>query len=91
MSDFLKQDVFFFLTSILVVVITIVMLVVGYYVIKITKAINYISQKAKNESDLIAEDLSDLRENVKEQGLKVKHLASFFSSIYNRTNKKAKK
>jgi 5-bromo-4-chloroindolyl phosphate hydrolysis protein len=91
MTDFLKQDVFFFLTSILVVVITIVMVIAGYYIVKITKAINYISQKAKNESDLIAEDLSDLRENVKEQGLKVKHLASFFSSIYNRNNKKAKK
>lgn len=87
MSDFLKQDIFFFLTSILVVVITIVMLVVGYYVIKITKAINYISQKAKKESDLIAEDLSDLRDNVK-AGMKFKHLASFFSSVYNRNKKK---
>ncbi len=87
MSDFLKQDVFFFLTSILVVVLTIVMIVAGYYIIKITKAINYISQKAKKQSDLLAEDLSELRENVKNQGSKFKHFAKFFGGLYKRYKK----
>lgn len=86
MSDLLKQDIFFFLASILVILVTIVVLVVGYYIIRITKAINYISQIAKKESSLISEDLSDLRDNVK-QGMKLKHLASFFNSVYKRHKK----
>ncbi len=86
MSDFIKQDIFFFLTSVLVVVVTLVMLIVGYYVVRITRAINYISQKAKKESDLLSEDLSDLRENVR-AGMKLKHLASFFNSVYKRHKK----
>lgn len=87
MSDFYKQDVFFFLASVLVVSVTLLAIIVGYYLVRIVKAINYISQKAKNESDLIAEDLSDLRENVKGQSIKLKHLASFFNSVYKRHKK----
>jgi hypothetical protein len=89
MQDFLKQDIFFFLASILVVIICVVCLVAGYYIIRITKSINYISQKAKKESDLIAEDLSDLRSNVR-QGVKIKSLLNFFSSVYKRHNKTGK-
>jgi hypothetical protein len=63
--------------------------VAGYYIIRITKSINYISQKAKKESDLIAEDLSDLRNNVR-QGVKIKSLLNFFSSVYKRHNKTGK-
>lgn len=88
MTDFYKQDIFFFLASILVVVTTIIILVVGYYIIRISKAVHHISQKAKQESDLIAEDLSELRDSAKSQGLKFKHLASFFNSVYKRHNKK---
>ena len=87
MSDFLKQDIFFFLASILLVVVTIVTLVAGYYLVKITRAINYISQKARAESDFLSEDLTALRQNVKTQGAKFKHFASFFGSLYKRYKK----
>ncbi len=53
-----------------------------FYLIKILKDIKYISAKAKNQSDLIAEDLQDLRQNVREKGFKVKHFFNFFSRIY---------
>ncbi|MBL8030638.1 MAG: hypothetical protein JNN11_05320 [Candidatus Doudnabacteria bacterium] len=87
MSDFYKQDIFFVLASVLVVSVTLLALIVGYYIVRIVKAINYISQKAKAESDLLAEDLSDLRENVKGQSFKFKHFASFFNSVYKRHKK----
>jgi hypothetical protein len=49
--------------------------------IKITKDVSYISKKAKGQADLISEDISELRENVKEQGLKLKHFTGFFNKL----------
>jgi hypothetical protein len=87
MNDFLKQDIFFFLASILVIILTLVVIVVGFYLIRIVKAVKYISEKAKTESDLISEDISDLRENIKDKGVKLSHLANFVGSVYKRHKK----
>ncbi len=87
MNDFLKQDIFFFVTTIAVVLISIVFLVVLVYLAKILKDIKYISKKAKTEADLITEDLSELRQNIKEKGMAAKHFFSFFSNLYKKHKK----
>ena len=87
MDPFYKQDIFFFVTTVAVVLITIISAVVLVYVAVILKDIKYIVRKAKTESDLIGEDLHKLRENVKDEGAKIKHFAKFFSSIYKRNKK----
>ena len=61
--------------------------VLTIYTIKIVKDIKYITKKAKQEADLISQDLSDLRENVKSKGSKLKYFASFFNSIYKKHKK----
>ena len=81
MTDFLKQDIFFFVTTIAVVILTILLAILIIYIIKISKDVKYISYKAKSEVNLISQDLSDLRENVKEKGLKLKYLLSFFNNL----------
>lgn len=85
MTDLLKQDIFFFVTTIFVVLLSIISLIVAYFILRILKNIRSISETAKNETNAIAQDLSDLRENVKSEGVKLKHLSKFFSSIYKRT------
>jgi len=87
MDEFYKQDIFFFVTTIAVVLITLFLLVAAAYFIKILKDIRYISEKAKQESDFISQDLHQLRDNVKEQGFKVKHAFNFFNSFYKRHKK----
>jgi uncharacterized protein YoxC len=81
LDPFYKQDVFFFVTTIAIVVLTILLSVLIIYIIKITKDVSYISKKAKGQADLISEDISELRENVKEQGLKLKHFTGFFNKL----------
>lgn len=81
MNDFLKQDIFFFVTTIAVVILTILLAILIIYIIKISKDVKYISHKAKSEADLISKDLSDLRENVKEKGAKLKYFLSFFNNL----------
>jgi len=84
MDDFLKQDIFFFVTTVAVVIFTVLSAIVIIYIIKISRDIKYISKKAKTQSDLISEDLSQLRENVKEKGARLKDFASFFNNLRNK-------
>ena len=81
MNDFLKQDIFFFVTTIAVVVLAILLAILIIYIIKISKDVKYISNKAKTETDLISNDLSELRQNVKDKGAKLKYFISFFNNL----------
>ena len=81
MDDFLKQDIFFFVTTIAVVLLTILFAILIIYIIKISRDIKHITRKAKNQADLISEDLSELRDNIKEKGAKLKYFMSFFNNL----------
>lgn len=81
MTEFVKMDVFFFVATIAVVVLALLLAILIIYIIKISRDVKYISQKAKSEADLISQDLSDLRENVRDNGAKLKYFASFFSNL----------
>ena len=87
MSDFYQMHVFFFISSIGFIVLTILLGAALVYIVKILKDIKYISRKAKTEADIISGELSDLRQNVKEQGAKLKFISSFFSNIYKKSKK----
>lgn len=88
MNDFLKQDIFFVVTTIAVITLTILLAILIVYIIKISRNVKYISEKAKSEADLISEDISTLRTNVKENGAKLKYFASFFSNLAKKSDKK---
>ncbi len=91
MNSLLKSDVFFFITSIAVVVIAILLTILIVYLIKVSRDIKYISQRAKTEADNIIDDVSKLRTNLKEQGGKIKDLAGFFSRFYKPKKNKSRK
>lgn len=81
MSEFAKMDIFFIITSATVILVGTLLAVLVIYIIKISRDIKYISQRAKSEVDLISQDLSELRENVKDKGAKLKFFASFFNNL----------
>ncbi|MBI5530253.1 MAG: hypothetical protein HY918_02010 [Candidatus Doudnabacteria bacterium] len=87
MSDFAKMDIFFFVTTIAVAVLTVLLAVLIIYIIKISRDIKHITNKARSEAELISQDLSDLRQNVKDHGAKLKYFASFFSNLNKRSKK----
>lgn len=81
MTDFLKQDIFFFVTTVVTIVVGILLAILMVYIIKIARDIKYITSRAKEEADLISEDLSELRQNVREKGAKMKYFLSFFNNL----------
>jgi predicted Holliday junction resolvase-like endonuclease len=87
MTEFAKMDVFFFVTTIAVIIFTLLVAVAAIYIIKILRDIKYITKKAKSEADIISEELSDLRDNVKTQGAKLKFFGNFFNNIYKKSKK----
>lgn len=90
MDILIHADVFFFITSIAVIVVTAVLVVLLVYLVRIVRDVKYISRKAKTETDLLAEDVGDLRKGLRTEGMKFKFFTDFFSKIYKR-NKKGRK
>lgn len=64
MSEVLHANIFFFITSIAVVLFTILMCVLVYHLIKIVKSIRRIVDRVEAGSEVIAEDLENLRESL---------------------------
>jgi uncharacterized protein YoxC len=84
MNDFLKQDIFFFVTTIAVIILTVLLSILAVYFIRISRKINNIVGRAEEQTNLLSEDLNALRSNVREGGMKIKHFLEFFKSINKR-------
>lgn len=84
----MKSDIFFFITSIAVVIATILLGIAAAYLIRILRNVEDISQKAKDEAGLIKEDISELRQNIKTEGAKIKHFTNFFNKLKGRKKTK---
>jgi hypothetical protein len=69
MSEVLQANIFFFIASTATVVFCTMVCVVLYYVIKILIAIRAIVERLEAGSDVIADDVSAMREFVKSGGL----------------------
>lgn len=91
MNEFYKQDIFFVITTIAVVILTILLSVFAYYAIKVVKDIKFISEKAKRESELLSQDIAELKDSIRENGAKLKPALSFLLGLYRKTNSKKEK
>ena len=74
MSTLIHADIFFFVTTIAVVLIASLFIVVIIYVVRILNDLHYISGVVRKETDLIAADIEEMREDMKGQG--------FFQGLY---------
>ena len=86
----MKSEIFFFISSIATVILTILIGMMAVYLIRILRNVDNISEKAKDEADLIKEDVADLRQNIRDEGIKVKSFISFFKKIKGRKIKNKK-
>jgi hypothetical protein len=86
MAEFIKMDVFFVVTTIAVVLVGTLLGVALFYVIRILRNVEHVSERVAEESDYIKSDLEELRTNVRKEGAKFKHFADFFGGIVKRNS-----
>jgi len=84
MTELIKADVFFFVTTVAVVLLAILFAVLMFYLIGIMRNVRDISALAKDEGKNIKEDIAELRANIKREGLRFKHLADFMKKPHKR-------
>ncbi len=77
MQEFIKADIFFFITSIAVVIATIGIVIVFYYVIVILRDVREVTKRVDEGTKAFSEDFSALRGNLKREGFMWGHLFSF--------------
>jgi hypothetical protein len=71
MSDLLKSDIFFFVSTIAVIILTVLLIIALVYLIKILRDARYLADRAKKEGDAILDDVESLRLEARLTGLKV--------------------
>jgi CHASE3 domain sensor protein len=77
MNEFLKMDIFFFVTTLLVIVLGICAGYVTWRFQRILKNIEHISEQVAQESDTIREDLAEMRSDVKRGKGRIRALFGF--------------
>lgn len=82
MTEALQTNIFFFITSSVVVVVGIFIVIALYYLIVILKKAKDVSGRIEKGSQVIEEDLSELRHNVKDRGFKLIYLISFIGRLF---------
>lgn len=87
MSEFLKMDVFFFVTTVAVVVVALCVAIVSWRFWRILKNIEHISEQAAREADTIHLDLIDLRANIRRGEGRLKSLFGFLGKTTKRASK----
>ena len=63
MDSIVKSEIFFFITSIAVIVLSVGAAVVLVYAIRVLRDVDHVAKLVRDESDLIAKDVSQLRES----------------------------
>ncbi|MDO8624187.1 MAG: hypothetical protein Q7R54_02415 [bacterium] len=89
MDEFLKMDVFFFITTVAVVLLTLFGVVVLWRLARVLKNIEHISEQVSLESDTVREDLAHLRGEIREGKGRIKSLFGFFNKTAKRTPKRS--
>jgi uncharacterized protein YoxC len=84
MDSFIKADIFFFITTIAVVLVSIIFSVALIYIIGILRNVKYISEKAREEADLLSADIDDLREHVRDRGATMASTFDFLKNVVKR-------
>ncbi len=77
MNDILHANIFFFITSVVVVILGVLAIFAFYYILGILKNIRDITDRAQRGSEVLAGDLQDLRANIKEEGMRFRHIKKF--------------
>jgi CHASE3 domain sensor protein len=86
MSEVLHANIFFFIASVATVIFFIIVTMVLYQVYKITVSIRSIIERVESASEVVAEDVAQVRELVSKRGL----LPAIVGFIFGSNRKKSR-
>lgn len=84
MSEFLKMDIFFFVSTIAVAVVTLLVILILIRVFHILGHVEEISKIVSEEGNLVRGDIADLRTSIRKEGFKFATIISSFGTIIQR-------
>ena len=91
MSEFLKMDIFFAVTTMVVFFFFFIGMVALYYMIRILRSIDHVARNVSDESDNVRKDVQVLREKARAEGMRITHLMDFFLGMKDRKRSRSKK
>ncbi len=91
MSEFLKMDIFFAVTTMVVFIFGVMGMVALYYMIRVLRSIAHVADNVSKESDNVRKDVQELREKARSEGMRVTHLMDFFLGMKERRRTSSKK
>lgn len=89
MNEFLKMDIFFFVTTLAVVILTTLTIFAFYKLNTVLKDIAHVVKQVSAETDSVREDLADFRRDIRQGTGRVKAFLKFFSPKQKRLQKKS--
>ncbi|MDP2629092.1 MAG: hypothetical protein Q8P45_00100 [Candidatus Harrisonbacteria bacterium] len=91
MDTLFEAEIFFIITSAVVVVVGILLVIGLFYVLKIIRNIKEITSRIKSSVHGVTEDFDGLREDIKKDGLKWRHIAKIIPQKEKKRRRKKKK
>lgn len=88
MNEFLKMDIFFFVTTVAVLVLAFFSAFVLWRLQRVLKNIEHISEQAALESDLVRRDLAEMRSEIRQGKGRLKSLFGFLKKSTRRAPRK---
>lgn len=88
MSEFLKMDIFFAVTTMVVFFFGALGMVALYYVVRILRNFDRVAKNIADESDNVKKDVALLRAKAHEEGMRIGHLLDFFLGMRERQRAK---
>ena len=87
MDAFLQLDIFFFVTTVVTILVGILIAIALAYLAFILRDLKHITYTVRSGADILAEDIGDLRDEIKREGVKIKSLVDFTKKVYKRSSK----
>ena len=81
MNDLSLVHIFFILTGTAVIIITLMLVVTLMYVIMFVRTIKQVADTAQRATELVSEDMAELRENIKEHGVNIGDVTKFAKGL----------
>jgi uncharacterized membrane protein len=81
MIELSVPDLFFIITGLAIIIVTVLLVIGLVYVILFLRTIKEVARTAKRATDIVSEDISDLRNTVKERGVSLGALAKFAKNV----------
>ncbi|QQS22696.1 hypothetical protein IPM19_03635 [bacterium] len=88
MESLTLTDLFFWLTGLAVILITALLTVALVYLISFLRTIRLVARQAQRATQLVSEDLVELKKNIKDQGFSIKSLIKFLFGLKTKQNKR---